>query len=150
VKSAQAAEQQLQARLQAASEAQELAKHRFQRAQELISSKAVPQAEYDESEHELHIAEETLRAAKFALQVAKYELEMAQSAFVRTQPANVETSSKQRLEIVSPNTGNVLRVIQESATVLTPGQLLLELGDRRAFAIHCGVTYEVFELPLIT
>ncbi len=139
LKSAEAAEMQAEARLKVASETLDLAKHRFARAKELFPTRAVPQAELEETEHQERIAAEALRAASFAMQVAKYEKEVAQAALVRTNPRDGKPAVSQRMEIRSPIDGRILRVIQESATVVVPGQQLLELGNPDALEIEIDV-----------
>jgi HlyD family secretion protein len=65
-------------------------------------------------------------AAEFTLDVAKFELEQARSALIRTRK---DEASVEPLEVRSPITGRVLRVLQESQSVVTPGTPLLEIGD---------------------
>jgi HlyD family secretion protein len=69
------------------------------------------------------------RAAEFATNVAAFELELAQSALVHTRIASPGETPSFRFEIPSPIDGVVLRVFQESATVVAPGAPLLEVGD---------------------
>jgi HlyD family secretion protein len=70
-----------------------------------------------------------LKAAQIAIQIADFEVEQAKAALLRTRPFRSGEDEPWRLEIRSPITGRVLRVLQESATVVTPGMPLLELGD---------------------
>jgi HlyD family secretion protein len=76
------------------------------------------------------------RSAEFALKIAGFELEQAQAALVHTRVASpgegngVSGSSNTfRFEVPSPISGVVLRVFQESTTVVAPGTRLLEVGD---------------------
>jgi HlyD family secretion protein len=139
VKAAEAAKEQSTARLEAAREAHLLAEHNLKRAQGLVKTKAIPQAEFDATEHQERIAAETLRAAEFGYRVAVFELALAQAAFVRTRPPAIENTEPQRLEIRSPVDGKVFRVIQESAGIVTPGQPLIEIGNPRELEIEIDV-----------
>lgn len=139
VRAAEATEQQAIARLEAARQTHELANDHFQRAKSLLSSNAIPQTEFDEAEHQERIAAESLRAAEFAVQVAKYEVDLANAAFVRTRPVAEGDGHNPSLEIRSPVSGQVLRVMQESAAVVSPGQPLLEVGNPQELEIEIDV-----------
>ena len=92
-----------------------------------------------------------LRAAEFSLQVTDYELAQARAALER--PASVTPGNL--VEVKSPVSGRVLKVMQESEMVVTPGTQILEIGDpadieieaeilsRDAVAIHPGDAVEV-------
>ncbi|MFO0953114.1 MAG: HlyD family efflux transporter periplasmic adaptor subunit [Isosphaeraceae bacterium] len=76
------------------------------------------------------------RSAEFALKVAEFELEQAQAALVHTRVGSTNggsdserSASAFRFEVPSPVEGVVLRVFQESTTVVTPGMKLVEVGD---------------------
>lgn len=139
VKSAESATQQAEARSAAAREAHGLAVHQYQRAKGLSLTNAISKELLDAAEHQERIAAETLRAAVFALQVARYELDLAKSAFVRTRPVTDDESDQTRLEIRSPVSGRVLRVLQESAAVVAPGQSLLEVGNTQELEMEIDV-----------
>lgn len=138
VKAAEAAKSQALARLEAAREDQGLAEHELARAKGLIRSQAISAAEFDTAEHRERMAAAFNRAAEFANRVATFELELAQAAFVRTRP-DTQDQPLQRLEIRSPVDGQVLRVIQESAVVVTSGQPLLEIGNTSELEIVIDV-----------
>lgn len=139
VKAAESAIQQAEARIAATREAHGLAEHQYQRAKGLSRTNAISKEMLDAAEHQERIAAETLRAAQFALQVAKYESELAKSAFIRTRPKTDEESDQTRLEIRSPVSGRVLRVMQESAAVVAPGQSLLEVGNIQELEMEIDV-----------
>ena len=92
-----------------------------------------------------------LRAAEFSLQVTDYELAQARAALAR--PAAVTPGNQ--IEVKSPVSGRVLKVMQESETVVTPGSQILENGEpgdieieaeilsRDAVAIQPGDAVEV-------
>ncbi|MES2437758.1 MAG: HlyD family efflux transporter periplasmic adaptor subunit [Verrucomicrobiota bacterium] len=92
-----------------------------------------------------------VRAAEFSLQVIDYELAQARAALER--PTSVTAGNL--VEVKSPVSGRVLKVMQESEMVVTPGTQILEVGDpadieieaeilsRDAVAIHPGDSVEV-------
>ncbi|MFM7148372.1 MAG: efflux RND transporter periplasmic adaptor subunit, partial [Gemmataceae bacterium] len=69
------------------------------------------------------------RSAEFALRIAEFELEQAQAALIHTRPRSPGETEPFRFEVASPITGVVLRVFQESSTVVQAGTRLLEVGD---------------------
>ncbi|MFN7141024.1 MAG: efflux RND transporter periplasmic adaptor subunit, partial [Limisphaerales bacterium] len=75
-------------------------------------------------------------AAQSALRVAQFELEQARAALLQSRP---EGGVAARFPLYSPVSGEVLRVFQESATIVTPGMPLLEVGDRRNLEIEIDV-----------
>ncbi len=91
------------------------------------------------------------RAAEFALQVSNYELAQARAVLERPE-ANLTSNL---VEVKSPVSGRVLKVMQESEMVVAPGTPILEIGDptdleieaeilsRDAVAIHPGDAVEV-------
>jgi HlyD family secretion protein len=138
VRSAEAAREQAAAEVEEAREAREIAKHEFERIAKLVKTKAVTESEYDRAEHEERLRAQSLRSAEFARRVAEFELDVAKAALLHTQPDHNQDAG-QRMELHSPITGRVLRVLQESATVVTPGLPLLELGDAQDMEIEVDV-----------
>jgi HlyD family secretion protein len=139
VRAAEAARDQAAARVKEADEAHEVARHEFDRVKALRKTKAVPEAEYDRTEHEEQRTAHAIRSAEFAEQVAQFELEVAKAALQRTRPSDSANQIHEQLELRSPITGRVLRVIQESATVVAPGMPLLELGDPSQMEVEVDV-----------
>ncbi len=139
VKAAEAARLQAQARLDAAREAHALAMHELARAKELSASLAISQADFDSAEHQERIAAASLRAAEFGDRVATFELDVSKAAFVRTRPPSEGETGLGRMEIYSPVSGQVFRVIQENATVTTAGQPLVEIGNTQQLEIVTDV-----------
>jgi HlyD family secretion protein len=101
---------------------------------------------------------EQMRSARIAQEIASFEFEQAKAALLRSRPRDEDAKSPPpaargarpgavdtppqppdpnagngsggwNFPIYSPITGRVLRVLQESAAVVTPGAPLLELGD---------------------
>ena len=60
------------------------------------------------------------------MKVSDFEVEQARAALLRTHPSG---GRPPQMEIPSPIDGKVLRVLQESSTVVAPGTALIEVGD---------------------
>jgi HlyD family secretion protein len=129
VKAADSSRKQADAKLERARAAHKQAAAELARARQMLITRSTSQQEHESAVHHERIAAEELRAAQFAVQIADFELELARVALVRTRPRSPGDVEPWRVEIRSPINGQVLRVHQESATVVTPGLRLLELGD---------------------
>jgi HlyD family secretion protein len=129
VKSAEAARRQAAPQLERVRANLELAQADLKRYRRLVGDGGASQQELDAAIQKERAATEEVKAAQFALQVADFELEVARSALLRTRPRSPGEADTSRFEVRSPISGRVLRVLQESAAVVTPGQRLLDLGD---------------------
>lgn len=129
VKAAEASRKRALAAVERDKEAHESTAHDYDRAKRLRATQAIAHEEFDKAEHKERMAAEELRVAQFAALIAEFELEQARAALLRTQPREGSDADAWRFGIRSPITGKVLRVFQESATVVTPGTRLIELGD---------------------
>jgi HlyD family secretion protein len=129
VRAATAAREQSTANLDRARAAEALAQADLKRARTLIAQGAVSQQDFDAAEERARAAVESVKAAQFSSQVAAFELEQAKAALLRVRPGSADATEAGSFDIVSPVSGRVLRVLQESATAVTPGQPLIELGD---------------------
>ncbi len=76
-----------------------------------------------------------VRAAEFSLQVIDYELAQARATLER--PASVTTGNL--VEVKSPVSGRVLKVMQESEMVVAPGTQILEVGDPADIEIEAEI-----------
>jgi HlyD family secretion protein len=135
----EAAFEQAAALLERAAAAHELARKELVRALDLYESQTVPREVLDRAEHNERIAAHEWQASRFAVQIARYELEMARAALLFSQGEVPPTSASDRFIIRAPIDGSVLRVFQESATVVTPGTPLLELGDPSDLEVEIDV-----------
>lgn len=128
VKAADAGRKQAAAQLRRAKSEQDFAAKELARVKQ-ASGGSVTQQELDVVESRDRVAAEAMRGAQFAVQVAEFELEQAKAALLRTRPRSSGEPEDMRFEIRSPIDGRVLRVFQESSTIVSPGTQLLEVGN---------------------
>lgn len=115
----------------------ELDKTKFGRAERLLH-KAISQDEYDIAKTEFLASSQAIKSAKFDTEIAKFELQMAQAASSQF-AENEADSSVKPFELRAPIDGKVLRVFQESSSVVSVGTPLLELGDPANLEIEIDV-----------
>lgn len=139
VKATETTRQQAEPLLARARTAWEFARTELQRAMRLYEENTLSHQELDQAEQKERTTAEELKAAQFALQIADYELEQARAALLRTQPGAARDSDSWRFPILSPISGRVLRVFQESASVVPAGARLLELGDPADLEVEVDV-----------
>jgi HlyD family secretion protein len=147
VKAAEARRLHAQAQLARVKATLEFARTEFARAEKLLPSQSVSREAYEVAMHQLRTASEDLKAGEFAVSIAQFELQQAQAALLRTKP--LEDAGDTRFEIRSPINGEVLRVVQESAAVLAPGALLMEVGDPADLEVEIDVlSSDAVRIPL--
>ena len=112
---------------------------------------SLSESDRDKMEGDASIKAAEVRAAEFSLQVIDYELAQARAALERPD----SNSSGNLVDVKSPVSGRVLKVMQESEMVVAPGTPILEIGDptdieieaeilsRDAVTIHPGDPVEV-------
>ncbi len=129
VKAAEATLKQATPNLERALTEMNFAESEVGRVRTLFNSNAATRQELEDKERTFHTRAQEYRAANFAKEIATYELELAQAALLRTQPDSDGSKEEWRFEIHTPISGRVLRVIQKSATVVTAGTQLMEVGN---------------------
>lgn len=87
-----------------------------------------------EREAEMKIRE--VRSAEFALKVADFELAQARAALEQIDKPGAGGAF---IEVQAPVSGVVLRVQQESATIVTPGMPIVEIGDPTDLEIEAEI-----------
>ena len=112
----------------------ELMKTKFERAKRLV--KSISKDEFDIARAEYRAATEEVRTTDFDKEIAQYELQMAEAALMQF---SAENSAVEPFEVHAPVCGQVLRVFQESATVLEVGKPLIEIGDPQHLEIEIDV-----------
>jgi HlyD family secretion protein len=108
------------------------------RRRELVESHADSVERLEEVEMLQRARSQDLRAAQFARDIARFELETAQAALLRSRPGDVPQGDA-HLTLTAPISGQVLRVLQRSATVVQAGSELLELGDAADLEVEVDV-----------
>jgi HlyD family secretion protein len=136
VRAARAARERAGPELARARAAHELAARQLERARKLFATKVLSRQELDEVESRERIAAEELKAARFAVEIAAFELDVAEAALVRTRPGGPDGAG---LAIRSPIDGKVLRLFEESETVVAPGMHLLEIADPTDLEVEIDV-----------
>lgn len=126
VKLGEAAVQRAEANLARANAMKDHQASRLADMRKAFDQKSATPRELDAVLTQASMAASEALAAAFTLDVAKFELEQARSALIRT---SRDGAAGEPLEIRSPISGRVLRVLQESQSVVTPGLPLLEIGD---------------------
>lgn len=99
------------------------------RVRRLREAGAASAEEHDAAEHAARVAAEDVRRARRAVRVAEFERAFAEAALAATRPDEVAAPAAEGLAIRSPIDGVVLRVLQESESVVAAGAPLLEIGD---------------------
>jgi HlyD family secretion protein len=126
---------QTAASLEARQAALKLAEADRDRIRAVTRAGTVSEADRDRSEGDALIRAAEVRAAEFSLQVSDYELAQARAALDRPDtltPGNL-------VEVKSPVSGRVLKVMQESEMVVTPGTQILEIGDPADIEIEAEI-----------
>lgn len=145
VKGAKATLEQAIASLERAREMRDYAETEWKRAEQLSKGDALSKQEVDEKRMLQRIRNVELRQAQHAVNVAQFELELAEAAMLRVRPNDQQPVVNAYFEIPPPpihENGHplyVLRVKQESETVVTPGMPLLELGDPTDLEVEIDV-----------
>jgi HlyD family secretion protein len=129
VRATDASRQRAEAIVTRSRELHQLAASQLDRARLARAKEAISLEEYEAAETRERAASAELRAAEFSLKVETFEHEQSKAALIRLTPRNDRLPLEDRLPIISPIDGKVLRVFQESSAIVTAGARLLEIGD---------------------
>ena len=132
---AQAAMQRAEVNLETSQVNHDLSKIRLDRSKRLLESNSISTDEYDEDKADFLASQHAIESAKFGVDIARFELEMAEAAAAQLEPESAAVP----FEIKAPIAGKVLRVFQESASVVAVGTPLLELGDPQNLEMEIDV-----------
>jgi HlyD family secretion protein len=121
--------------LEALRESAKIAEQDRDRYRAMKDAGSASQLERDRAEGTALVRAAEVRAAEFSLQVIEYELAQARAALER--PEN--TPAGDWVEVRSPVSGRVLKVMQESEMVVTPGVQILEVGDPADIEIEAEI-----------
>jgi len=138
VEAAEAAKALAQAEVRRIEAEVQFAKNQYERAQQLIKKGNISQAGMDRVEKELRTQEAALMTAKASLDIREHELETARAALINPSD-RLNTPDEDEggccFNVRSPIDGRILKVYQESESVVTAGTPLLEIGDPKDLEI---------------
>jgi len=121
--------------LEASQAALDLAIRERDRVRAVGRAGTLSESDRDRSEVDALIKAAETRAAEFALQVAAFEVDQARMNLERP----TATGDANRIELVSPVSGVVLKVMQESETTVAAGTPILEIGDPKDLEIEAEI-----------
>ena len=110
-----------------ATESQKLTAVELKRTQQLFASHSVSQQALDQARTADAVAVSVLRAAQDM--VAQREAELTRARAALTSSDAPPPADSALLDIHAPVSGRVLRVLQQSATPITAGTAIMEIGD---------------------
>jgi HlyD family secretion protein len=123
---AEASHERARAMIERARAAAEQANAEFERMRKLAERGFAARQTLERAELAARLAERDVRAAELQEHSAGHEVEQARVVLARyDQPAQ----PAEPWELTAPVAGVVLKVLQESETVVTPGLPLMEIGD---------------------
>lgn len=145
VSAAQAAIERAQTRLEQAIVETDRAEKDYQRGQNLVASSSLSQKELDALQAAYYTSLHSRRSADFERDIARYELQMAEAALLHVrqdQTSDAPPTAIDHFNVLAPIDGVILRVFQESATIVTPGTPIVEVGDPRDLEVIVDVRSE--------
>ncbi len=137
VKAAEARFNQAGPRFDSARVALSLAETELSRIQQLASKNADSLQMLERLKVQFQKAGNEYEATRFEVDIARFELDVAKAALTRGTDGN--SSDDWSFPITSPISGSVLRVFQESATIVNAGDRILEVGDPRDLEVEVDV-----------
>jgi HlyD family secretion protein len=105
----------------------DFARRDLKRAEGLWNAGLASREQFDAAQRAVRTLEEGLRAAEFAIKTAEYQRDVARAGLLQSQGQGRQGATAVSLR--SPVDGVLLRRLQESETVVQPGQPLVELGE---------------------
>jgi len=142
VASARSALQRAEAAARQAREDAALAVQEFRRREALLAQRLVSRAEFDQAQARMRSQAAAAEAAQSAVEIARHDLEAALAAqrFFAATPAEAdERDPAESVVLRAPIDGRVLKVLHESAGIVSSGRLLLEVGDPRRLEVEVEV-----------
>jgi HlyD family secretion protein len=131
----EASRRQAVASLEAKQSALKIADAERDRIRAVTRLGTVSQSDRDRAEGDASMRAAEVRASEFSLQVIDYELDQARAALARPEAV----SAGNLVEVKSPVSGRVLKVMQESEAVVSPGSAILEVGDPSDLEIEAEI-----------
>ncbi len=134
IRAAESAETAARAQVEEAAAEREFASNEVLRIRDLFEDGTVSARDLDSAERANKGARAAFAAANANLQVRRFELERARAQLV-SPTARAENDDCECLDLIAPVTGQVLRVLRESAGVVRAAEALLEIGDPKDLEI---------------
>lgn len=128
-----AAEQQAEA----AQAAARLAVIEHRRLKPLVEKGVISVDEFDKAATQVQTTAASKRSADFQVEVARYELKAARTVLEYTAAGKAEPA--ERIPVVSPIDGKVLKVVRECEGPVRTGDNLLEVGDPKVLEVEVDV-----------
>ncbi|MDV4145932.1 efflux RND transporter periplasmic adaptor subunit [Shimia sp. FJ5] len=129
IDSAKAALRVAEADLNKALSDRDLAQTALERARKLFAQGNISQAAMERSESAMRTAQAVVDTARAAISMRVADLNNAEANLISFDNIGQARSASEAIDLPSPITGVVLRVIQESETILPAGTPVLEIGD---------------------
>lgn len=117
-----------------ATEELEYAEREWERVSTLQESGIGSPHDADLARLALKKAQTSLQSASFGVQIARYDRLAAEASLRET-----GTGSEQRIDMVSPVDGIVLKIPDRRGRTVAVGEPILEIGDPRSLEIRCDV-----------
>jgi HlyD family secretion protein len=115
----------------------QFAQANWERVKRIADSGSVSELDRDNAENASLVAQREVQSAEFALQVAQYDLQQAKANLLQFDTTQENAGAV--VEVRAPVTGSVLKVMQESTSVVTPGMAIMEVGDPRDIEIEAEI-----------
>lgn len=135
VKAAEASLELAKAKLESAQSMADYWTSQLARLEKLKVGQTITQRALDEARMQAgtHIA--SVRSAQAEVELRQEEVEQARAALLEPTSAYADRSGQCCLEVTAPTSGVVLKIHNESETVVQPGTPLLDIGDPRDLEI---------------
>ncbi len=133
---AEAALQRAEAAVERARAQDAQADTELSRARTLAERGAASAQARERAELAKRVADRDLRAAAFLHHAAEHELSQARALLARYAAGG---DASEAWNVTAPVSGLVLRVAQESETIIAPGSPIMEIGDRRDIEVVVDV-----------
>jgi HlyD family secretion protein len=129
VHGAESAVKRAQATLEKSKAEKDWAEANHDRIQNLHEQNATTIERRVEAEMLLRSRSKDFEASQFAAEIAVFEVEQAKAALLRAKPRDGRSTEDWTFQVIAPIAGKVLRVFHESASTLTTGTPVIEIGD---------------------
>ena len=137
VKAADARLNQTKPRLESAKTALNYTETELGRVQQLVEKNAGSMQELDAQRVAFQQAGNDYEASRFEVEIAGFELDVARAAL--TQGTADSSNRDWSFHLTCPISGRVLRVFQESATIVNAGDRILEVGEPTDLEVEVDV-----------